>query len=154
MAYPRKTTDNLDALIAFANRQAVEARVNYFLRHTGRNNYEAIDLCRVDTDGSICVVDLYASGTFETCYNKVSVFLMDFDGRDPVCTFTRHQAKRMLEIGGIDFETNFFSLRYPMQLLIGSYAEITTNFINRNPVINNCRAFHHHLKNKIVLTSF
>lgn len=145
------TVANLKAFLKFANTYAMESKIPYYLNFFPRNGYQAIDLTRIDLDGSLCCVRDFQCGTSKECFYSAESFCADFDGREPIKKATRHQSKRMLMIAGINFDLDFFQQRYAQQILLTEYAKLS-NY--RRPTSANgslSRYFFKHLQTKIEL---
>jgi hypothetical protein len=145
------TITNLKAFLKFANNYAMENKVPYFLNFFPRNGYQAIDLTRIDLDGSLCTLSAYQCGTSKECFFSAENFCENLDGREPLKKATRHQAKRMLMIAGLNFDLDFFQQRYGHQLLLTEYAKLTKYRRPSNPNGSLARYFFNHLQTKIKL---
>ena len=122
-----------------------------FLKFEPRNGYQAVDLYKVDIDGSIICKSMLECGSAKECSLKVDQFLLDHDGRPRLKKATRKQAKKMLMIAGIRFKKDFFQLRFSEQLLLYNFAKLSNYRQQAHANGSLSRYFFKHLQTKISL---
>lgn len=151
MAY---TITNLREDIKTLNDNLAAGGSTYYLREQGRNGYQAVDVYQVLPDGSTSCARNLESGISRECYKAAKLYAAQYPGYvypQEKKDITRAQAKRMLIVGGVDFEKDFFQLSsWDVDKLV-VWAKLTRYRKSKNANGSTGRYFFAHLQKRVKL---
>jgi hypothetical protein len=123
----RITINDLRSELKILNSILISKGFNVFIREQGRNGYQATDQYSVREDGSLSCESNVGCGTSREVigYSK-EVYYKTLAYSKPPKSLTRKQAKRLLEIFGIDFNNDFHKIStHEISDLLVKYAKLT-----------------------------
>lgn len=148
----RYTIKNLRDEVVQQNSYFLDAGAPLFFKEQGRNGYQAVDLYKVEPDGSCSCLRLAGSGTsreaaiemFEEFRASMRLFKR---GRYPI--ESREQVKKLLVINNINFNSDFHELPSFIVDALVLMAKATKYRKPRGANGSIARYFFNHLANKV-----
>lgn len=145
----RYTKTDLIQDIANYNRYLAESGSNYFYRHMGRYEWQAVDLCYVTEQGERRTLGQIEIGTSRECYQTLAGDWHKYSGKMYTGTKpTRKMAKTVLALQ-LDFTKCYYSQSLALNESLLVWAKKTKY---RKPQAANgsrCRYFYAHLQNRV-----
>lgn len=118
----RFTPSDLKSQVAIYSRYQIESGSIYYYKEGGRNGYQAVDLHRINANGSHSMVSNVECGSSRECFAAMQLHHAGHGGYinpQKKGTITRAQALEAVKIAGVDLTVDFFTLdHWDVDLLV------------------------------------